>query len=263
MQLRWIKYWTPAEETEMRKTLRSVALHHSGTCKYMRQLGATPFCNYSVSIWCLSTWLWLLPIKEIRLKMFQHERQQWKTTSGLLFPSNMRAKPHGLAVQASKWGKQSHALLERNLVSARAHHQQREVPVWACSDLHETIACLLPYSTFRKVADPYWIANSFLSPSVFCCHTVLITRHKGQVCLPPSPVPSWNGKLAEMWKRSGLRSWYDYCYRVEQALKNLWDFSSFSQGGSDGQEISRSCLAVVSFAFIYTYVCMYIWICFN
>lgn len=94
----------------------------------MRQLDAIPFSNYSVSIWGLSIWLWMLPIKEIRLKMFQHERQPLKTTSGLLFPLSMRANP--MAWQCRPAGEEN-TLLEWNLVSIRAH-QHGEIPVMMC-----------------------------------------------------------------------------------------------------------------------------------
>lgn len=73
----------------------------------------------------------MLPIKEIRLKMFQHERQPLKPTSALLSPSSMWANP--VAWQCRPAGEEnSHTLLEWNSVSIRAHHQHGEIPVMMC-----------------------------------------------------------------------------------------------------------------------------------
>lgn len=106
-----------------------MTFHQSGTCEYMRQLDTIPFSNYSVSIWGLSIWLWMLPIKEIRLKIFQHQRQPLKPTSGLLSPSSMRANPTAWQCRPAGEEKQSQDLLEWNLVNSRAHHQHREISV--------------------------------------------------------------------------------------------------------------------------------------
>lgn len=126
----------------------------------------TPFCSTQG----VSTWLWSLPIKEIRLKRFQHERRPLKPTSGLLLPSNMRAKPHGLAVQASRGGKRSQAVLEWSMVSARARHQQGEAPVRACSDLHDSIICLPLYSFEKGCWSPLNYRRVSLSSCLLLTH---------------------------------------------------------------------------------------------
>lgn len=73
----------------------------------------------------------MLPVKEIKLKMLQHERQPLKPTTGLLSPPSMRANP--MAWQCRPAGEeQHHALLEWNLVSIRAHHRHGEIPVMMC-----------------------------------------------------------------------------------------------------------------------------------
>lgn len=213
-----------AQVTEDKKRRKTFGVCGFAPLRHMRQLCTTPLCDYSVSGWGFSIQLWLLPIKEIRLKMFQHEGKPAKPILGLLFPSKTRAKPHSLAAQASKRGGQSHASLEWNLVSTRAHQQQGEDPVWACSDLHETTTCLLLYSTFRRVAHSYWITICFLFLPVFHCHAVLIRAHQGQVCLPPPLVPLWNGQLVEMPKWSGSRSWCGYCYRATNLCPRLLQF---------------------------------------
>lgn len=137
----------------------------------------------------------MLPIKEIRLKMFQHERQPLKPTSGLL-SLKYEGRPHGLAVEISRWGKQSHTLL-CSTWWASEHIVSTEN---SCSDVHETIIWLSLYYTCRRVADPYWIANGFHFLRVFCWHSVLTRVHRGQVCLLPSLVPLWNRKLLGMSK---------------------------------------------------------------
>lgn len=218
----------------------------------MRQLDAIPFSNYSVSIWGLSIWLWMLPIKEIRLKMFQHERQPLKTTSGLLSPSSMRANP--MAWQCRPAGEKN-ILLEWNLVSIRAH-QHGEIPVMMC--MRPSLVC-----PCTALADLCWIANGFHFCPGFCWHSVLTRVHRGQVCLLPSVVPLWNRKLLGMPKW-WTRSWSGYCYWVE----NTWnisacDISSSSQGDSDGQNF-QGLRAVVwlwlDFAF-FLILNLCIWIC--
>lgn len=192
--------------------------------------------------------------RDLGWKCFSTKGNHWSQHQGFSFPQIWGQSP---MAWASKWGKQSCALLEWNLVSTRAHHQQGEVPVWACNDLHETITCLPLYSTFRRVADPYWIANGFLFLPVFCWHTVLVRVHRGQVCLLRSLMPSWNGKLVEMSKWSGLRSWCGYCYRVEHALKkSLPKTSPVSARGFRGTEdfeFVGSCLVVVGFCALFIY----------
>lgn len=133
----------------------------------MRQLGTTPLCKYSVSIWGLSIWLQLLPIKYIRLKMFQHERQPLKPTSGLLFPSNMRAKPNS---ESQQMRKTKSFFVRMKLVESQSTTAARRSSVGACSDLHEIITPLLAYGTFRRVADSCWIGAGFLFFPVLLTH---------------------------------------------------------------------------------------------
>lgn len=138
----------------------------------------------------------MLPIKEIRLKIFQHERQPLRQTSGLLSPSSMRADP--MAWQWRSAGEENKATF--CCAQLGEHQSTSSAQRNSCNDVHDNIIWLSLYYTCRRVADPYWIANGFQFLHVFCWHSVLTMVHRGQVCLLPSLVPLWNRKLLEMSK---------------------------------------------------------------
>lgn len=122
----------------------------------------------------------MLPIKEIRLKMFQHERQPLKPTSGLLSPLSMRANPMAWQCRPAGEEKQSHALLEWNLVSIRAHHQHREITVMMCMTSSLVYHCTALAEELQILTELQMVFPSFL---FFCWHSVLTRVHRGQVCL--------------------------------------------------------------------------------
>lgn len=216
--------------------------------EYTRQLDRTPFCKYSVSVWDLSIWLQLLPIKDIRLKMFHHERQPLKPTWGLL-----SLKYEGRAPQPSSEGQQ---MMKSNscFVRIKLVESQNTTAASSCWSLqwfawdHHSSANAQHFH--RSVADLHWIGNGFLFLPLFCWHAAYKSAPRSGLA---SSMPLWNGKLAEMSKESGWRSWCDYCCRAEHTLESLCQKPIQFQPGriqTDKwfQVCEEICLVVVRFA---------------